>query len=155
VDVLLIALTRKEPGPTLVIQCPRCGADGVNGLAYRQVDDLRAFYFLKLFTVRNTFVECSHCRAKLRSSIDLDEFGRYRHGEWNQFLSHDVSFVVKFLAVASLLLCVAPGVGAILSLITVLLTLKTPGWTRTVARVALALSLVVTGLSIVAILLGK
>jgi hypothetical protein len=155
VDVLLVAKSRKEPGPQLVIRCPKCGAEGANAIAYRQVDDLCAFYFLKLFTLRNTYVECSRCRAKLRSSVDLDEFERYRHGELDQFLSHDVSFVVKFLAVASLLLCIAPGVGAILALITVLLTLKSAGWTRTLARVALVISTVITGLVIVAALLGK
>lgn len=54
-----------------------------------------------------------------------------------------------------MVLCIAPFVGAILALITVLLTLNMSGWTRTLARVALAISLVVTGLAIVAILLGK
>lgn len=154
-DVLLVAKTRKEPGPTLTIRCPKCGAEDVAAVAYRQVDDLCAFYFLKLLTISNTFVECSACRAKLRSSIDLDELGTYGQEELNQFLSHDVSFVVKFLAVASLVLCIAPIVGAVLALIAVLLTLKTTGWTRIVSRVALALSTVITGLFIIALLLGK
>lgn len=154
-DVLLVAKTRKEPGPALTICCPKCGADGVDAVAYRQVDDLCAFYFLKLFTISNTFVECSACRAKLRSSIDLDELGAYGQEELSQFLSHDVSFVVKFLAIASLVLCITPIVGAVLALIAVLLTLKTTGWTRTVSQVALALSTVVTGLFIMALLLGK
>ncbi len=154
-DVILVAKSRKEPGPPIIIRCPRCGAEAIGANAYRQVDDLCAFYFLKLFTVRNTFVECSNCRAKLRSSVDLDELAQYRGDELDQFLSHDVSFVVKFLAIASLLLCIAPFVGAVLSLITVLLTLKSPGWTRTLARIALAISIVITGLALVAILLGK
>lgn len=155
VDVLLVAKTRKEPGPSLAIRCPKCGADGVSAAAYRQVDDLCAFHFLKLLTIRNTFVECSACRAKLRSSIDLDELGAYRHGELNQFLSHDVSFVVKFLTVASLVLCIAPIVGAVLALLAVLLTLKSIGWTRTVSRVALVLSTLITSFFMIALLLGK
>ena len=56
-DVLLVAKTRKEPGPPPAIRCPKCGARGAAAVAYRQVDDLCAFYFLKLFTIRNTFVE--------------------------------------------------------------------------------------------------
>lgn len=154
-DVLLVAKTHKEPGPALTIRCPKCGADGVAAVAYRQVDDLCAFYFLKLFTIRNTFVECSACRAKLRSSVDLDELGEYRHEELDQFLSHDVSFVVKFLALASLVLCIAPVVGAVLALIAVLLTLKSSGWTRTVSRVALVLSTIITSLFVLALLMGK
>lgn len=154
-DVLLVAKTRKEPGPALTIRCPKCGADSVSAVAYRQVDDLCAFYFLKLFTIRNTFVECSSCRAKLRSRIDLEELGAYRAGELEQFLSHDVSFVAKFLAVASLVLCIAPIVGAVLALIAVLLTLKSSGWPRTVSQVALALSTVITGLFMIALLLSK
>ena len=75
VDIPLVAKSRKEPGPALTIRCPKCGADGVGAVAYRQVDDLCAFYFLTLLTIRNTFVECSACRAKLRSRIDLDELG--------------------------------------------------------------------------------
>ena len=154
-DVLLVAKSRKEPGPPLVIRCPKCGAEGAEAIAYRQVDDLCAFHFLKLITVRNTFVECSRCRSKLRSSVDLDEFGRYRHGELNQYLSHDVSFVVKFLALASVLLSVAPFIGLVLALIAVLLTLKSSGWTRTVARVGLVISAIVTALVVVAMLLDK
>lgn len=141
---LLVAKSRKEPGPAVEIDCPRCGAAGVPAAAYRQVEDLCAFYFLPLFTVKNTFVECQACRAKLRSSVDLDEFARYRHGELNQFLSHDVSFIVKFLAVASLLLCLAPLLGLILSLVTVLFTIKTPGWPRMLGRISLVVSAPVT-----------
>ncbi|HJT30732.1 MAG TPA: hypothetical protein VJ783_01610 [Pirellulales bacterium] len=154
-DVLLVAKTRKEPGPALTIRCPKCGADDVAAVAYRQVDDLCAFYFLKLFTIRNTFVECSACRAKLRSSIDLEELAEYRHEELDQFLSHDVSFVVKFLALASLVLCIIPIVGAVLGLIAVLLTLNSSGWTRIVSRVALVLSTISTSLFVLALLLGK
>lgn len=146
--LFFVALSHKEPGPLFIIRCPKCGADGVEGAAYRQVDDLCLFYVLKLFTVRNTFVECLHCRATLHSSVDLDELAQYRHGEWNQFLSHDVSFVVKFLAIASALLCIAPFLGIILALITVLLTLRSSGWTPIVARAALLLSIAITGLLI-------
>lgn len=124
-------------------------------VAYRQVDDLCAFYVLKLFSIGNTFVECSACRAKLRSSIDLDELGEYPHEDLDPFLSQDVSFVVKFLALASLVLCIAPIVGAVLALSAVWLTLKSTGWTRAVSRVALVLSTIVTSLFVLALLLGK
>lgn len=93
-DVLLVAKTRKEPGPALTIRCPKCGADGVAAVAYRQVDDLCAFYFLQLFTITNTFVECSACRAKLRSSVDLDELAEYPLESWISFfrmMSHSSS----------------------------------------------------------------
>lgn len=154
-DLILVAKSRKEAGPQIEIDCPRCGATGVAAAAYRQVDDLCAFYFLRLFTLKNTFVECTSCRVKLRSSVDLDEFPRYQHGELNQFLAHDVSFVVKFLAVASLLLCWTPFVGLVLSLLTVVLTLKTPTWARTLGRVSLVLSGLITLAFVVVLTLGK
>ena len=154
-DVLLVAKSRKEPGPPLTIRCPKCSTEDVQATAYRQVDDLCAFYFLTLMTLRNTFVECSRCRAKLRSSVDLDELPRYRSGELNQFLTHDISFVVKFLAIASVLMCIVPFVGPLLALITVLATLKHPGWARTLGRVSLVIGSITTGLAVVAILLGK
>lgn len=154
-DVLLVAKSRKEPGPPVTIRCPKCSAEDVQATAYRQVDDLCAFYFLKLMTLRNTFVECLSCRAKLRSSVDLDELPRYRGGELNQFLTHDISFVVKFLAIASVLMCIVPFVGPLLALITVIATLKSPGWARTLGRVSLVIGCIITGLAVVAILLGK
>ena len=154
-DVLLVAKSRKELGPPLTIHCPKCSTEDAQATAYRQVDDLCAFYFLKLMTLRNTFVECSRCRAKLRSSVDLDELPRYRGGELNQFLTHDISFVVKFLAIASVLMCIVPFVGPLLALITVIATLKSPGWARTLGRVSLVIGCIITGLAVVAILLGK
>lgn len=140
IPLLIVAKSRKVPGPVVQISCPRCRAARVPATPYRQLDDLCLFHFVRLFTLKNTFVYCSACGATLHSSVDLDELARYRHGELDQFLSYDVSFVVKFLAIASLLLCMAPGVGLILSLLTVLLTLKTPGWPRTLGRAGLALS---------------
>ncbi|HXT57809.1 MAG TPA: hypothetical protein VN699_04200 [Pirellulales bacterium] len=140
VPILIAAKSRKEPGAVIEIDCPRCGAAGVAGAPYRQVDNLCAFYFLPLFTIRNTFVECTACRTKLRSSVDLDELLRSSQGELNDFLSHDVSFVVKFLAIASLVLCLAPIAGFALSILTVLLTLKTAGWPRTLGRISLIIS---------------
>lgn len=154
-DVLIVAKTRKEPGAVVEIDCPRCGAAGVAAVPYRQIDDLCAFYFLPLFTIRNTFVECTACRTKLRSSVDLDEIPQHSHGELSQFLSHDISFVVKFLAIASLVLCLAPFVGFVLSLLTVLFTLKTPGWPRTLGRVSLVISGLLTLAFFVLLAMGK
>ena len=155
VPILIVAKSRKEPGEVVAIDCPRCGAASVAAVPYRQIDDLCAFYFLPLFTIRSTFVECTACRTKLRSSIDLDEMLQYTHGELNQFLSHDTSFVVKFLAIASLVLCLAPPVGFVLSLLTVLLTLKTPGWPRTLGRVSLVISGLLTVAFFALLALGK
>ena len=154
-DVLIVAKSRKEPGEVIEIDCPRCGAAGVAASPYRQVDDLCAFYFLPLFTIRNTFVECTACRTKLRSSVDLDELSQYSHGELNQFLAHEISFVVKFLAIASLLLCLAPFIGLALAVITVLLTLKMPGWPRILGRISLAVSGLITLAVVVLTSLGK
>lgn len=153
-DVLIVAKSRKEPGAVIEIDCPRCGAAGVAAAPYRQVDDLCAFYFLPLFTLRNTFVECTACRTKLRSSVDLDELSQYPHDELNQFLAHEISFVVKFLALASLLLCLAPFIGLALAVITVLLTLKTPGWPRMLGRISLAVSGLLTLAFVVLLSMG-
>jgi hypothetical protein len=155
VDILIVSKSRKEMGPSLIIRCPKCGAEAAPAIAYRQIDELSAFFFIKLLTVKNNFVECSKCRGRLRCDIDIDELEQYMHGELDQFLSHDVSFVVKFLAIASISLSIAPLVGLILSLVTVLLTLKSSGWTRTLARVGLVVSAIVTGLAIAAILLDR
>ena len=154
-DVLIVAKSRKEPGAVIEIDCPRCGAAGVAAIPYRQIDDLCAFYFLPLLTLRNTFVECTACRTKLRSNVDLDELLQSPHGELNRFLSHDISFVVKFLAIASLLLCLAPFIGLALSVITVLLTFKTPGWPRILGRISVVVSGLLTLAVVVLLAMGK
>jgi hypothetical protein len=64
--------------------------------------------------------------------------------ELSPYLSYEVSLVVKFLAIASILLFVAPIVGLVLAILTVLLSLKSGGWPRTLGVVALVLSGIVT-----------
>jgi hypothetical protein len=143
-DVLITTRSQKIPGPELEINCPKCGASRTSAASYEQRDALSLFFIIPLFTVTNTFVKCAACGAKLTSRLSIDELQPHSAAEVSPYLSHEVSFVVKFLAIASILLFIAPIVGLVLAVLTVILSLRSGGWPRTLGIVALVLSGFVT-----------
>ena len=75
-------------------------------------------------------------------------------GDLKPFIAYEVSFVVKLLAIASILLRVFPFLGFLLALTTVCCTLRVRGWPKTLGLVALVLSSLITLPALVLLALG-
>jgi hypothetical protein len=153
-DILITTRSQQTPGPELEIDCPKCGTSNTSAASYEQRDYLSLFYFIPLFSVANTFVKCGTCDARLTSRLSIEELQQHSTSDVSQYLSYEISFVVKFLAIASILLAIVPIVGLVLAILTVSLSLKSGGWPKTVGIIALVLSGIVTTATVVALALG-
>jgi hypothetical protein len=142
--ILITAQSQQTPGPELEIACPKCNAPKTSATSYEQRDRLSLFYLVPLFAITNTFVECASCNAKLTSRLSVHELDQHSGSDISQFLSFEMSFVVKFLALTSMLLFFAPIIGLVLAIFTVVLSSKSGGWPRALGLVALVLSGIVT-----------
>ncbi len=149
--------TRRQqtPGPDLEINCPKCGTSNSPAISFEFRDRLILYYVIPLFAVTNTFVKCTACGATLRSQLSIHELRTHSSSDISQFLSYEISIVIKLLAILSLLLFIAPGMGLVLAIITVILSAKSGGWPRTVGIVALFLSGLVTIALIVLMVVGE
>jgi hypothetical protein len=137
------------PGPSVRFTCPKCGAAAIEGSSYELHETLKALHLLPLYTARNTYVVCGHCQARLSSRLTLDELFQHCSADLSPYVSYEVSFVFKFLAITALLLSWAPLVGLVLALIAVAGTFRVRGWPRTLALVSVVASFAIPLLLVV------
>lgn len=154
-SLIWIARWVETPGPSLSINCPRCGEQAVTGRSYERLETLLLFGVVPVAKFKNTFVQCRGCKAKLTSRLNIGELTKYQGAGISQFLSDDVSFVFKFLAIVSLLLFFAPIVGLVLAAITFVGTFKSRTWPRTLALVSLILSSIVNAVIVIGLIVFK
>jgi hypothetical protein len=86
--------------------------------------------------------------------LELNDLERMHGLHIDEFLSYSPSFVFKFLAVVSLLICWAPIVGLIVAAIAVVGTRRFKGWPKVVSLVALVVSIVPTVFALIGLALG-
>jgi hypothetical protein len=150
----LFARYEVTPGPPATFACPRCGAGPVPADSYRRTEILSLFAVIPLGRTHMTHLVCGNCSAHLFTKLTLDDLYQCIGVDISRFVFYRVSFILKSLAVLSLLLCWAPVVGLGLSLITFIGTFKWPSVWRTIAIICLVLSFVVTSLFIIVLILG-
>jgi hypothetical protein len=144
----------QRPGPPVRTDCGKCGGKDVAGKACDQSETLRLLGVIPILKIRNTFVTCGSCGAQLRSRLSCQELVKLEGADLRPFIFYEVSFVVKFLAIASILLCVFPLLGFLLALTTVCCTLRVRGWPKTLGLIALILSSLITIPTVVLLALG-
>jgi hypothetical protein len=108
--------TTRTPGPFFAIDCPTCHTENVQASSYELEERIKMYYFIPLPTQRERHVVCSHCRADRLTVLSFEEIAALSPGAAGQSLYERISFVTKFVAVASVILCIAPVVGAVLGL---------------------------------------
>jgi len=153
--LILMVKRQKMLGPSVSINCPRCGEQGVAGQSWEWLETLRLLGLIPLLKVRNTFVQCGRCNATLTSTLGIDDLEKYQSAGVSQFLSDEVSFVYKFLAVVSLFLFYMPIVGLVLAAITVSGTYKSHTWPRTLGIISVVLSSMVTVFLVIGLIFFK
>ena len=111
-------------------------------------------HLLPLFKLHNTYIVCDVCGTKLHTRLELNDLERMHGLQIDEFLSYSPSFVFKFLAITSLLICWAPVVGLIVAAIAMVGTRRFKGWPKTVSTIALVISIVPTVFLAVGVALG-
>jgi ribosomal protein S27E len=150
-DLFLTTSSEKVPGPDLKIDCPKCNQSEVPARSFEQRDRLFLFFVIPLFRMSNTFVTCSACGTKLHSQLSISELEQHREFGAAQFVSYEISIVIKCLAVLALAFCLFPLLGLLLSVPAVIATRNVTGWMRKSAIIALVVSSIVTVLILIAL----
>jgi hypothetical protein len=153
VAILVTSKTKRIPGPDTLLNCHACGPD-LPANTY-QLEEKMGVFFIPLITQRRTYVECSECGAAWLTRLPLAELGQYSAEELTPHLKKPVSFVVKFIALASLLLFWVPLVGFALSVIGLLASYWTGGWPKRVSLIALVLAFLISVLFVILLINGK
>lgn len=151
--ILATSKTRKTPGPDTRINCPTCGPN-VPARTYR-LEERMGVYFIPLLTQRETYVECAGCGVSRLTRLPLETLGEYPPDELDHCLYRRVSLVVKFLALASVLLSCVPFVGLGLGVAGLVASYRTGGWIKVASLVGIAIGALVSAVTIVAMLKGS
>jgi hypothetical protein len=125
------------------------------GKSYELLDTLEVLGLIPVVKTRTTFVKCGGCKAKLTSRLGIEDLERCKHADVSQFLSDQVSFVFKFLAIFSLLLFMLPIFGLVLALATVMGTFRSRTWPRRLGVVSLVLSSIINAVFFIGIMFVK
>ncbi len=151
--ILATSKTRKTPGPDTRINCPKCGPN-VPARTHR-LEERMGVYFIPLLTQRETFVECAGCGESRHTALPLEKLGEYPPDELDRHLYRRVSVVVKFLALASVLVFCIPFVGLGLGVAGLVGSYRTGGWVKVVSIVGITIGALVSTIATVALLKGS
>ena len=142
-EILISVKSESQPGPEFDIDCPKCGATQVPAASFTQRDRMSLFYLIPILTQTNAFLRCTSCNKKLLSKVSIEELSEQPE-RVSEYLSSEVSFVVKFLAIASIVMSIFPVVNFAMVLLAFLLTMKSGGWPKTASKIGFVLSCLVT-----------
>ena len=131
--------TSRTPGPQFPINCRACGRDGVPARSFESEERMRLYAVIPLPTQRERHVVCTACGANRLTDLTWDELTALRPDAAERHIFERVSFVVKFLAVVSLVLFTVPIVGLVLGIITTVMSRRTRGWPYRLGLISLAL----------------
>jgi predicted RNA-binding Zn-ribbon protein involved in translation (DUF1610 family) len=149
--VLATSKTRKFPGPEIKINCPKCGPN-VPASTYR-LEERMGLYFIPLFTQRETYVECPKCGSARLTDLTFDELAACPPDEIDRHVYQRVSIIVKFMAVASVLVFCVPFVGLGFGIAGFVASKRTGGWVKAVSLIGIVLGALGT-LGMVAVMLS-
>lgn len=122
-------------GPDVRFHCPVCKTEVA----------ARTFRLFEVHAVpqEETFVECIPCGITRLVHLPLEELDQYSVDELTEHLTPRVSIVVKFLAIASVVLFLVPFVGLVLGGVGLLASYHSGSWTKRVSLIGVGLSSVV------------
>lgn len=123
-------------GPEVRFHCPVCKTE-VDGRTYRLFERLAV-------PQEETFVECIPCGIARLVKLPLEELDQYSADELTDHLTPKVSVVVKFLAIASVVLFLVPFIGLVMGGAALLASYHSGSWTKRVSLIGVGLSSVVT-----------
>lgn len=133
--------TTATPGPTLKMDCPNCGAKGVDADTADVTAKERLFGLIQVTTTHWTTIACRDCGRSFRSSIPCAGLASMSMAQISNLVATTgMSYVdntTKIFIIASFIL---PGAGVLFALLGMWGTRKTQSAWRTVSKVGLIFS---------------
>lgn len=133
-------------GPTIVINCPACGAERVDADTFEYGERLTLLHVVPLTPFsRNFYVKCGKCSEQFSSPIAPAELEYLLPNELQAVLRRHVGLVPAFLAIVGLLLSPLPIIGLVMAIISLAVNgFRQKHWTRFVSRLSVGFALVVS-----------
>ncbi len=150
--ILATSKTMKVPGPDTRINCSKCGPN-VPARTYRQEERMGVF-FIPMFTQRETYVECTKCGESRLSRLPLEKLAECPPDELDQHVYHRVSLIIKFMALASVLVFCIPFVGLGFGVAGFIGSRRAGGWVKVVSIIGIVIGTLVGVGTIAAVLFG-
>ncbi len=138
--IQMTAITQEARGPEVEFDCPACNTRKAKGNTTESTEQLNLFFFIPIMKLRNTYVTCMNCKAKLACRAPLARLAEMPPEEITGAVRYGASGVGKLLAVLALLTCLIPFAGLLVSGIAAFINKGTKGW-----AVALSLLGVILG----------
>jgi hypothetical protein len=139
---------QKITGPSVRFSCPKCRRV-TSGSAYQLADTILLLHFLPLSHSTNTYCVCGDCGTALQSRVEFSDLQRMEGLQIDEFLFYSPSFVYRFLAVTSVLICWAPVVGLVVAAIALYGTHRFQGWPKKFAIFSCVIGSVISVVAIV------
>jgi hypothetical protein len=134
---MTMIIGQDTPAGTTRIHCPACRQRDVEALIIEHAEKVMEAIVVHVSTHTTWWVVCSACKMRLYSKVSGPELQKRSADQLVGVVVTRVSFVKQFLAVAALLLALAPGLGLGLGLIAYVANRKSPGWPRKLSKVVL------------------
>jgi len=131
-------------GRDLVINCPKCRTQGAKAVAYDLVESMDV-----VIRHRTTWIKCLACGAKLYSKRKAEDLAGLSAEQLEKIVVVRISLISKLFAVLSILTCIIPFFGLVVSIIATLLNYRHRGWLRWFSLVGLIISIIPTVLFLI------
>jgi len=138
------AITEVQQGPDIGINCPACGASGIAAHCFESTEVGKLFFFIPVVKLRNTWVECAQCGAKLRTTARLADLPGRTPEELAGVIRYRASGKAKVFTAIALLTCLVPGLGIVTSAVSTVMTRGTKGAAVLISGLSMVLAIVVT-----------
>ena len=142
--ITLHTKTITTAGPKVRFDCPACGAHDVTGEISESVETTHLFFVIPFMKLRNTWIACSQCKAKMYMSLPIEQLVAQPPASINSFIRYHASTTAKLLAILGLFVFWVPGLGVIVTAFTLFLARGTQGWPKKLAWLGLIGGIAVT-----------
>lgn len=137
----VVTTTAEAP---VVIDCPACASAGVSSTATETIELVKLLGLIPILKLRNTWVECSHCRKTCVSSARLERLSGALPAEVAPFLRYRPSMAAKLLSILALLSSIVPGLGLVVAGVSMFVGRGTRGWPAMLNVLSMILACTVT-----------
>jgi hypothetical protein len=131
-------------GAPVIIDCPACGAHGVQAIPLESVDWVKLAYVIPISKIRSTWVECIQCHAQIRCTVPLDQVSGADPRVLAPFLRYHPTGAAKAMSIIGLLTCLIPILGLVVVGIASFMARGTKGWPAMLNVLSLIVSMAVT-----------
>ncbi len=137
-------------GAAIVFHCPQCRARGVMGVPFEQVEEVKFVAWIRVLTLRTTWIQCPNCGTPIQSVASLGELQGKSPDGIGAVLKHPNSPAFrptrlgKHAARWALALALVPVLGLVLTAASIAANWGRAGWPKLLNALSLTVAIIST-----------